>query len=161
MLIKLLLILLGSFSLSVLITPFLRKIAIENNLVDEPDERKIHREILPRPAGVAAIQLEVDIPCEVLGSPRDILRGSHRPDFSAVWNRYREGTEADREIGVGRVFHRRVHSSADADTGSRTRRRGYVPGVQAVIRGAGDDVRPVHAGVRAVDFDAHVFAQAC
>ena len=50
---KLLLILLGSFSLSVLITPFLRRIAIENNLVDVPDERKIHREIIPRVGGIS------------------------------------------------------------------------------------------------------------
>jgi UDP-GlcNAc:undecaprenyl-phosphate GlcNAc-1-phosphate transferase len=43
----------SSTFLTGLITPFLRKIAIENNLVDEPDERKIHREIIPRVGGIA------------------------------------------------------------------------------------------------------------
>jgi UDP-GlcNAc:undecaprenyl-phosphate GlcNAc-1-phosphate transferase len=50
---KLSVILLGSFSLSVLITPFLRKIAIENNLVDAPNDRKIHYESIPRVGGIA------------------------------------------------------------------------------------------------------------
>jgi len=53
MLIKLLLILLGSFSLSVLITPFLRRIALENGLVDVPNDRKIHHETIPRVGGIA------------------------------------------------------------------------------------------------------------
>jgi UDP-GlcNAc:undecaprenyl-phosphate GlcNAc-1-phosphate transferase len=53
MFIKLLIILFSSTFFTGLITPFLRKIAIENNLVDEPDERKIHREIIPRVGGIA------------------------------------------------------------------------------------------------------------
>ena len=53
MFIKLALILLASTFMTALITPFLRKIAIENNLVDVPDERKIHREIIPRVGGIA------------------------------------------------------------------------------------------------------------
>ena len=53
MFIKLALILFSSTFLTGLITPFLRKIAIENNLVDEPDERKIHREVIPRVGGIA------------------------------------------------------------------------------------------------------------
>ena len=53
MFIKLLIILFSSTFLTGLITPFLRKIAIENNLVDVPDERKIHREIIPRVGGIA------------------------------------------------------------------------------------------------------------
>ncbi|MBM3242803.1 undecaprenyl/decaprenyl-phosphate alpha-N-acetylglucosaminyl 1-phosphate transferase [Candidatus Poribacteria bacterium] len=49
----LLIILLGPFFLSVLITPFLRKIAIENGLVDGLNERKIHLEAIPRVGGIA------------------------------------------------------------------------------------------------------------
>lgn len=55
MLIKLALILLTSTFMTAFIIPFLRRIAIENDLVDKPDERKIHREITPRVGGIAIV----------------------------------------------------------------------------------------------------------
>ena len=50
---KLLVILFSSTFLTGLITPFLRKIAIANNLVDVPNDRKIHHESIPRVGGIA------------------------------------------------------------------------------------------------------------
>jgi len=43
----------ASASVSAFLTPFLRRIAMENGLVDLPSERKIHRQVVPRIGGVA------------------------------------------------------------------------------------------------------------
>ena len=53
MLIKFALILLTSAVLTALITPFFRKIAIKNGLVDIPNDRKIHINAIPRLGGFA------------------------------------------------------------------------------------------------------------
>ena len=44
---------LSSAFLSVLITPILHKIAIENGVVDVPNERKIHQRVIPRIGGIS------------------------------------------------------------------------------------------------------------
>jgi len=53
MLVKFVLMLLTSTALTVLITPFLRNIAIKNGLVDVPNNRKIHTDAVPRLGGIA------------------------------------------------------------------------------------------------------------
>lgn len=45
--------LLGSFSIVLLFTPFLRRIANRNGFLDYPDERKIHKNAVPRVGGIA------------------------------------------------------------------------------------------------------------
>ena len=44
---------LSSAFLSALITPILHKIAIENGVVDVPNERKIHQQVIPRIGGIS------------------------------------------------------------------------------------------------------------
>ena len=55
MLIKFVLIFLISTALTALITPFFRKFAIKNGLVDVPNDRKMHIDAIPRVGGIAIV----------------------------------------------------------------------------------------------------------
>ena len=42
-----------TFILSLVITPFIKKLAIKFGAVDKPDERKVHKKLMPRLGGIA------------------------------------------------------------------------------------------------------------